>query len=596
MTSKERKKLQFKEADRRFGSPKIRPQDQFPLFMDARRRLNQKTAFSHLSNPFYTKIKSWEPPATIFQPNHVQQKTSPIWVTEANFMQMIDNLKTQFEIAVDLENHLKHSFRGMTCIIQISSTQNDYIIHVPSCHDLICMFLKPLFESENLVKILHGGMNDVLSLQRDFEIFPQAIIDTQYIYNYVNNIDDKGFAISLKDLIKTHLSPRFVDDSDNCSQVADWRHNPLPEAMMRYAQKDSALLLLVWQKLKVQMRSKIWKDDPTNPFIRSNLYNAKCYKFPAQNSPLKDALKLGISDKLIPKFVEIHKWRLKKAIFHDESPSEIINTTEIVKIATSLPTSLKDLANLFYNKKIPRFLRGSEDEILAILHPEIQNPYAELLPPNADTVEEYWEFDESFDESGIPIQIPTNEITVAPTHQIMEISPQPTESSHIESTKLLVPYFPPSSTGTRETTCPHYLPTHYKKWTSRPNDDQRQPRDSTRNPLAKRYQNRRLNTTSVKGSNSKNCKLVQRPKPRSEGGTYTRPPHLPPDFQDNPANQSRHSQRDASPEPLPSLLASPRSHSIQSSSSVVPGNTSSFVSPALHFIRTFTCILFGSIN
>lgn len=41
---------------------------------------------------------------------------------------MINDLSKEKEIAVDLEHNHERSFQGLTCLIQIATRENDYII------------------------------------------------------------------------------------------------------------------------------------------------------------------------------------------------------------------------------------------------------------------------------------------------------------------------------------------------------------------------------------------------------------------------------------------------------------------------------------
>jgi len=126
MNSKAKKAAMFKEARRRFGVATRRPQDVYPLYMDSRRKLNLAEKFPHLVNPYLSDILAWVPTPDLFQPNHIKSKAGPIFVDSAStFQAMMSDNNCQTKFAVDMENHIIHSYRGMTYIIQVSTTSKN---------------------------------------------------------------------------------------------------------------------------------------------------------------------------------------------------------------------------------------------------------------------------------------------------------------------------------------------------------------------------------------------------------------------------------------------------------------------------------------
>ena len=65
--------------------------------------------------------------------------------TEEQLRGMVDKLEGATEIAVDLEHHSYRTFQGLTCLMQLSDREGDYIIDVLKLRHLIGPLLAPIF-------------------------------------------------------------------------------------------------------------------------------------------------------------------------------------------------------------------------------------------------------------------------------------------------------------------------------------------------------------------------------------------------------------------------------------------------------------------
>jgi len=134
---------------------------------------------------------------------------------------------------------------GMTCVIQISSWRNDYIIDPFLTYDSIVSELRPFLENGNVLKIFHGAVNDVIALHRDFDTHILGAIDTQEVYQVLRTDNKKGL-ISFQKAVDNYLKFNVDKTYQNC----DWRIRPLTHGMTNYARNDSHLLLRLWNVLR----------------------------------------------------------------------------------------------------------------------------------------------------------------------------------------------------------------------------------------------------------------------------------------------------------------------------------------------------------
>ena len=186
--------------------------------------------------------------------------------TEAGLIDVATDLSSDAvtAFAVDLEHHSYRSFKGFTCLVQISTPMRDYVIDVlnPVVRADFKNRLGALFEDPGKVKILHGADYDVKWLQRDFGV-------------YVVNMFDTGQAARVLQFPKkslAYLLKHFVGvDAEKQYQLADWRTRPLSNAMLDYAAGDTKHLLYVYYVLKRRLRdaSDSETDLVTETFKRS---------------------------------------------------------------------------------------------------------------------------------------------------------------------------------------------------------------------------------------------------------------------------------------------------------------------------------------
>lgn len=108
---------------------------------------------------------------------------------------MVELLRKEKEIAVDLE-HSDLSYHGITCLMQLSTRQEDFIVDVfpvwKEMRKLNCVFNNP-----SITKVFHGGYMDMLWLHRDFDLRVTGLFDTYYAAQQIGH-HTKSYAYLLK--------------------------------------------------------------------------------------------------------------------------------------------------------------------------------------------------------------------------------------------------------------------------------------------------------------------------------------------------------------------------------------------------------------
>lgn len=162
------------------------------------------------------------------------------------FNRMLENLNNQKEIAIDLEYHSYRSYQGFTCLMQISTRKEDYIIDTISLRS-ICYKLNNIFCNPSIIKVFHGSNQDILWLQKDFGVYVVNMFDT-YQASVHLLLDKHSYASLVLRYCKINL--------DKTNQLADWRERPLSDDKILYARNDTHYLLYVYDCMVKELYDK----------------------------------------------------------------------------------------------------------------------------------------------------------------------------------------------------------------------------------------------------------------------------------------------------------------------------------------------------
>lgn len=70
--------------------------------------------------------------------------------TPAQLAAMADHLQASTEVAVDLEHHQYRSFQGFTCLVQISSRSEDFVVDPLALRGHLGAALTPIFANPSV--------------------------------------------------------------------------------------------------------------------------------------------------------------------------------------------------------------------------------------------------------------------------------------------------------------------------------------------------------------------------------------------------------------------------------------------------------------
>ncbi|KAI8373901.1 ribonuclease H-like domain-containing protein [Blakeslea trispora] len=341
-----RPQMKFKDAvDNSSSTPferkiKYKPHALIPL--DSTSTAEDKS----LPHPYVHEIQQLEYPERMFVSTEPEmykpfESASMIWVDkEETLLEMLKELEGQEEIAVDLEHHNYRSYQGFTCLMQISTRDQDFVVDTLELRDKLWM-LNEYFADPNITKVLHGAESDIIWLQRDFGL-------------YIVNLFDTYFPTKLLDFPHhslAYLLKKYCNfDADKKYQLADWRIRPLPEEMLNYARSDTHFLLYIYDCL----RNELLANSPSEGSLmrvclqRSNEVALQKYEKEAYDAAhglgpggwknMLSKWKYALNSQQLAVFKALHSWRDHVARDEDESVRYVLPNHMLMALVERMPT------------------------------------------------------------------------------------------------------------------------------------------------------------------------------------------------------------------------------------------------------------------
>ncbi|CAH1982116.1 unnamed protein product [Acanthoscelides obtectus] len=274
---------------------------------------------------------------------------------------LVETLRGCKEFAVDLEHHSYRSFMGITCLMQISTRDADYIIDTLALRDKLYM-LNEVFTKPSILKIFHGAECDIQWLQRDLSIYVINMFDT---YQASRILGYSGRSLA-------YLIERFCNFAPNKQfQLADWRIRPLPEELKQYARGDTHYLIYIYQMMKNDLIRRSHGDDNLlkSVFNESTETCKKRYFKPhfKEDSYLDFYRKCKrlFDNRQLYALKELYKWRDGIAREEDESTGYVLPNHMLLQISEALPREMQGI--LACCNPIPPLVRSNLLELHKIV-------------------------------------------------------------------------------------------------------------------------------------------------------------------------------------------------------------------------------------
>ncbi|KAF3442993.1 hypothetical protein FNV43_RR16911 [Rhamnella rubrinervis] len=282
-------------------------------------------------------------------------------------------LRGENEFAVDLEHNQYRSFQGLTCLMQISTRTEDFVVDALKLRIHIGPYLREVFKDPTKRKVMHGADRDIVWLQRDFGI-------------YVCNLFDTGQASKVLKLERNsleYLLLHFCGVTANKEyQNADWRLRPLPEEMLRYAREDTHYLLHIYDLMRIKLLTMSEESEQSDALLEvykrsydlcMQLYekellteNSYLYIYGLQGS--------GFNAQQLAIVAGLCEWRDVVARAEDESTGYILPNKTLLEIAKQMPVTTSKLRQLVRSKH--PYTEQNLGSVVSIIRHSMQNAAA----------------------------------------------------------------------------------------------------------------------------------------------------------------------------------------------------------------------------
>ncbi|KAK8542898.1 hypothetical protein V6N12_015476 [Hibiscus sabdariffa] len=261
-------------------------------------------------------------------------------------------LRSVDELAVDLEHNHYRSFQGLTCLMQISTRTEDFIVDTLKLWIHIGPYLREIFKDPSKKKVMHGADRDILWLQRDFGI-------------YLCNLFDTGQASRVLKLERNsleHLLQHYCGVTANKEyQNIEWRLRPLTDGMLRYAREDTHYLLYICDLMRTRLllmpKEPEHFDSPlVEVYKRSSDVCMQLYEkeqlMPNSYLHVYGLQGAGFNAEQLAIVAALFDWRDFVARVEDESTGYILPNKVLLEIAKQMPVTASKLRRLL-NSKYP---------------------------------------------------------------------------------------------------------------------------------------------------------------------------------------------------------------------------------------------------
>jgi ribonuclease D len=261
-----------------------------------------------------------------------------------DFSKFIRTLEKTDCVAIDTESNSFYAYFNRTCLIQVSSEEQDFIID-PFSVEGISAF-GDILSNPGIEKIFHAASNDIAGLKRDFKF-------------RVRNIFDTSIAAKMLGYKHLGLAPILFEHFGICLdkkwQRYDWGRRPLRDEQIEYARQDTHYLIPLRHRLVAELKEKDLLDTAREAFGKLCLQEIAEKQFrPGDFLHIYGAQTLDPVGKRILK--ALYLYREKEARRRDRAPFRILTNETLLKLAVQRPKSLQEFSKI---KGIPRAFNSS---------------------------------------------------------------------------------------------------------------------------------------------------------------------------------------------------------------------------------------------
>jgi len=257
--------------------------------------------------------------------------------SRADLDSLAQDLSAEKVIAVDTEADSFYHYFDKTCLVQIATRRQIYLIDPLAFGGPAELApLAPIFASPDIRKIFHAAEYDIFVLKRDCSFQFANLFDTMVSAQLL------GYsAVGLSGIAARHFDVNMPKEE----QRSDWSRRPLTEKQLSYAAADVLYLIPLAEKLGRELREskrKKWAQEEFEALCRRQWSEREFDEL--------GYLRIKGSRKLDPKSLsvlrELFLTRDKRAREMDRPPFKVIGNRTLIEIAERKPRKLEELGGI----------------------------------------------------------------------------------------------------------------------------------------------------------------------------------------------------------------------------------------------------------
>jgi ribonuclease D len=287
------------------------------------------------------------------------------WIRTAKQLdELAGALSSSRAIGIDIEGDSLHHYTEQVCLIQLTAFGGDSWLVDPLALDDLAP-LAPIVADPSILKVVHGGDNDVTSLRRTFGFMFRTMFDTSIAARLLGDTE-----VSLQALVRNELGIELSKGS----QKDDWSKRPLTAKQEAYALADVAHLMELAAVFTARLAAAGRTEWAREEFeALSNLQPPVKKTGPDEFRRIKGSAKLSRRQQAVLR--ELHVWREARAAAADRPPFKIVGPDVLLALAELPSPTIDDVVRALasYSKQASQV-----DTVYAAIQRGLELPDSEL--------------------------------------------------------------------------------------------------------------------------------------------------------------------------------------------------------------------------
>lgn len=287
------------------------------------------------------------------------------WIRTADqLVELVDSLAGCRAIGFDTEADSLHHYTEKVCLLQLTAFGGEsWLVDPLALHDLAP--LAPLFADAAILKVVHGGDNDVTSMRRDFGFVFRTMFDTAIAARLLGDAE-----VGLQALVRDQLGVELTKGS----QRDDWSKRPLTAKQEAYALADVDHLMALAAGLTRRLAAAGRTEWAREEFAAlASLPPAKKRVGPDDFRRIKGSGRLPRRQQAVLR--ELYQWREARAAAADRPPFKIVGPEILLAMAEHVPATVDGVARALAS--FPR-QAGELETVFAAITRALALPDSEL--------------------------------------------------------------------------------------------------------------------------------------------------------------------------------------------------------------------------